>query len=138
MQDAYVWRRLIAENTADRDTADGRPATRAYAFARLARMQCADAETFAESDADQLADAALHAQWQTAAAAIERVVEGRPAVERIVLAGSGEILGCSVCERKHDWHRMPRNSLAEMLDQDLSVAACAYAVAMLAAKEDDA
>lgn len=134
MQDAYTWRRLLPEEAEDCDTADGRPMTRAHAHARLARMRCADVETFSEGDADLLADAALSAQWQCVEDAIQRIVRNKP-VERIILAGSGEVLGRIVCQRRNDWNRIPQVSLADVLGPDLSVAACAYAVAMLAAGE---
>lgn len=42
--DVYLTLGLIPEDPCDRDTADGRPATRAHAHARLARMYCADAD----------------------------------------------------------------------------------------------
>lgn len=129
MQDAYVWRGLIPEDADDRDTADGRPRTRQFAHARLARMLGADCETFTNDDADRLADAALQSQWTAVGHALQRILRDR-LVERIVLAGSGEILARSVCTR----HRAPQSSLAESLGPEISVAACAYAVAMLEAR----
>src|SRR5262249_9830757 len=48
--DAYLILGLIAEDENDRDTADGRPATRKYAHVRLARMYCADAEMVPEEN----------------------------------------------------------------------------------------
>ena len=42
--DVYLTLGMIPEDPNDRDTADGRPATRKYARARLARMFCADAD----------------------------------------------------------------------------------------------
>jgi uncharacterized hydantoinase/oxoprolinase family protein len=135
MLDAYVWRGLLAEDARDCDTADGRPRTRADAHARLARMVCADCETFTPVDADQLSDAALAAQWKAVANSIERTLNDRPVPEGIVLAGSGEILAHSVCTRRLDWNRIARTSLAETLGPERSDAACAHAVAMLAVKE---
>jgi len=137
MQDAYVWRGLLPEEAGDCDTADGRPRTRDHAHARLARMRCADRESFTESDADRLAALALEAQWHAVDRAIEQITKGKPAVERIVVAGSGEVLGRSVCERRRDWQEIPQVSLVEKLSPELSVAACAYAVAVLAAKEEN-
>ena len=46
MLDAYVFTEDWPDNPDDCDTADGRPATRAFARARMARMRCADVETF--------------------------------------------------------------------------------------------
>jgi (4-(4-[2-(gamma-L-glutamylamino)ethyl]phenoxymethyl)furan-2-yl)methanamine synthase len=135
MLDAYVWAGLVREDADDHDTADGRPATRGFARARLARMLCADADTFSERDADELAKRALRMQWQAAEQAIERVVADRP-VDRFVIAGSGEILGRSVVARR--WPTTPLTSLGERLGPELSQAACAYAVACEASAADDA
>ena len=43
--DVYLLLGQVAEDPSDSDTADGRPATRAHAHARLARMLCADLES---------------------------------------------------------------------------------------------
>ena len=135
MQDAYLCAGLVPEDPADRDTADGRPATLAGARARLARMRCADSATFSDQEARELADLALRTQWQAVSRAMERVLDDKPALDRIVLSGSGEILGRSVCARHHAWSTPPITSLSELLGHALSEAACAYAVAMLAVRE---
>lgn len=54
--DAYLILGAIPEDPNDRDTADGRPATRKYAHARLARMYCADAEMVPEENIRILAE----------------------------------------------------------------------------------
>lgn len=130
MQDAYLMLGLMAENTEDRDTADGRPATRAFAHARLARMRCADAETFSEEDAVNLAAHAIGMQRQAIRRAAQRVLADRPAVQRIVVAGSGEILA-----RSGGWPDARVTSLADLLGPNISEAACAHAVVTLAAQE---
>jgi probable H4MPT-linked C1 transfer pathway protein len=130
MLDACLILGLIAENAADRDTADGRPATRPFAHARLARMRCADTETFSEEDALSLAANAVGIQRQAVRRAVQSVVAGKPAVQRLVVAGSGEILA-----RSGGWPDARVTSLADLLGPDISEAACAHAVAMLAAKE---
>ena len=48
---------LVAENAGDRDTADGRPATRAAANARLAHMLCGDGATITAAETRVLARA---------------------------------------------------------------------------------
>lgn len=132
MHDAYLYAGLVPENPADHDTADGRPATAAYARARLARMRCADAENFSDDQTRELARRALRTQWRTVELALEHVVEKRPAINRFVVSGSGEILGRSVCAYHRSWSTLPLTSLADLVGADLSAAACAYAVAMLA------
>lgn len=135
MLDAYLCLGLTGENPDDRDTADGRPATRAFARARLARMLCADPCTFSEEQAQELAKSALRTQHHVVGEAIERVVAKRRRVDRIVVSGSGEILGRSVCAEHRSMAAISLTSLAELLGAKLSQAACAYAVAVLAAQE---
>ena len=54
--DVYLTLGLILENPEDCDTADGRPATRKHAHARLARMYCADASEVPEDHTRTLAE----------------------------------------------------------------------------------
>jgi (4-(4-[2-(gamma-L-glutamylamino)ethyl]phenoxymethyl)furan-2-yl)methanamine synthase len=136
MLDSYVVAGLVPENPQDCDTADGRPATLPCAHARLARMLCTDTEVLPIHQARQFAERALAVQWRTVDRAMNRVIQGRSAVQRIVLSGSGEILGRSMCARSK-LASVPVTSLAESLGPDLSHAACAYAVAILAAQEVD-
>ncbi len=132
MLDAHLLLGLVPENVNDRDTADGRPATKAHAHARLARMRCADTETFSFDDATALATDALEQQRAVIWRAAERVMAGRPPVERVVLAGSGEALARR-CQETHIWlGQLPVVSLREHLGEAISEAACAYAVATLA------
>jgi probable H4MPT-linked C1 transfer pathway protein len=133
MLDAYVMLGLLPENADDRDTADGRPMTRACAHARLARLRCADVETFSETQALQLANEAVRGQRIALVQAYGRVTNDRPDVQRVVVAGSGEIVGRLVA--KHWGKQDATTSLADLLGRDLSEAACAYAVAMLAIDE---
>ena len=128
MLDAYVFLGHGPENPEDCDTADGRPVTRAGAHARIARLLCADAETFSELEAMKLAQQAVSVQRQAVFRAFERVLAGRHDVDRVIVAGSGELLGRWVAER---WGK-PVTSLADLWGPALSEAACAYAVARLA------
>jgi uncharacterized hydantoinase/oxoprolinase family protein len=125
---------MIPERPDDCRTADGRPATRAFAHARLARMRCADVETFDIEEARQLADSVIKGQRRAVQSALNRVVAGKPEVDRVVVSGSGEFLGRSAACQP-GWSKLPIDSLAELLGPDLSEAACAYAVAMLGQTE---
>ncbi|AMV29045.1 Hydantoinase/oxoprolinase [Gemmata sp. SH-PL17] len=60
--DVYVMLGNIPEDPNDRDTADGRPATRKYAAARLARMCGADVETIPTDITDALVQGARDSQ----------------------------------------------------------------------------
>jgi probable H4MPT-linked C1 transfer pathway protein len=135
MLDAYLCAGLLCEDATDRDTADGRPATREYAHARLARLRCTDGDRFSEQEAHALAERALTTQWDAVETAIERVLAGKPILQRIITAGSGEIVGQCVCSRHPEWRALPTTSLASRLGPQRSEAACAYAVAMLASEE---
>lgn len=70
--DVYLVLGMIPEDPDDRDTADGRPATRKYASARLARMYCADAEMMPEDSTEMLVDGVLNAQIQFLRECIDR------------------------------------------------------------------
>lgn len=137
MHDAYVLLGMVPTDAGDCGTADGRPATPPFALARLARMRCADVETFSEGQARNLAEQAVAAQWHAVHEAIVRVVADRAPVDRIVLAGSGEILGRSVVDRYPAWSKLPVTSLTQLRGASISEAACAYAVAMLAQGEPE-
>jgi (4-(4-[2-(gamma-L-glutamylamino)ethyl]phenoxymethyl)furan-2-yl)methanamine synthase len=54
--DVYLTLGMLPEDPNDRDTADGRPATRKYAYARLSRMLGGDSETVSEEQVRQLAE----------------------------------------------------------------------------------
>ncbi|MBI2803835.1 MAG: H4MPT-linked C1 transfer pathway protein [Planctomycetes bacterium] len=136
MHDAYVVAGLLPEEPDNCDTADGRPATRENARARLARMRCADGETFSVGQVRALAEQALAAQWNAVHRAAASVLRDRPAVQRVVLAGSGEILGRQVAARHPLLTEATLVSLADWLGLALSESACAHAVAVLAAQEE--
>jgi (4-(4-[2-(gamma-L-glutamylamino)ethyl]phenoxymethyl)furan-2-yl)methanamine synthase len=135
MLDAYLVAGLIPGRPGDCDTADGRPATLAFAQARLARMWCADVETFSSRQIEGWAGIALQAQWRTILGSIERILANRRSCNRIVLSGSGEVLGRSMLAKYQLGTDVTPTSLAELLGSALSEAACAYAVATLAAQE---
>jgi probable H4MPT-linked C1 transfer pathway protein len=129
--DVYLVLGAVPEEDSS-DTADGRPATRVHAHARLARMLGGDAETCTCAQTLELAQAAAARQLELLRAGLERAVAhlgGNP--ESVVIAGSGEVLA----QRLLSELRVPRCeivSLSERLGPELSSAACAYAVAVLA------
>jgi probable H4MPT-linked C1 transfer pathway protein len=132
-----VWLLLgaIPEDPADRDTADGRPATRACAHARLARMLCADPETCTPDQTRRLAERALLKQVHLLTGALRHLAERLPAPARaVILAGSGERLAGVALREQHDFPVPPVISLAERLGPEVSQAACAYALAVLASE----
>jgi probable H4MPT-linked C1 transfer pathway protein len=161
MLDAYLLCDDLPENPSDCATADGRPATKVFAHARLARLHCADREEFSLTEARRLARAAADAQEGALVAALYEVawrLGKYPAA--IVLSGSGEFLARRVANRYDHvaridgkgmtpcWFRCrprklppdttrPRQVwLSSRLGAERSGAACAYAVAVLAAERN--
>jgi len=129
MQDVLLVLGFVGENHGDGDTADGRPAIRSAAEARLARMICADVETSTAQEREGLATQLLHRWTDTVATAVDKVAASLPAPpETILLAGSGEFLAKKVL-RNGVAHIL---SFSEVLGADVSTAACAYSMAVLA------
>jgi probable H4MPT-linked C1 transfer pathway protein len=131
--DVYLVLGEAPENSADVDTADGRPATRAQAHIRLARMLCADLETSTEQERQDLAARAAARQTEMIVAAMRHVSSGLSGPpQTVVLAGSGEFVAAKALAAT-GWS--PRVvSLRQEMGETVSAAACACAVAVLAAE----
>ena len=124
--DVYLVLGAIKDDPKCTDTADGRPATRKFAHARLARMLCADLETSTEEERETLAAQIRDQQLALIARAIERVANRLPSSPAaLILSGSGEFLGRNLLSG-------PATSIAKLLGREASTAACAHAVAVLA------
>ncbi|HET6879705.1 MAG TPA: hypothetical protein VFI31_06110, partial [Pirellulales bacterium] len=124
----------LPEDEKNLNTADGRPSTRAAARNRLARMICADRETFSDSDAAAAAGAVARAQLAKlgiAARGILRRFSEPPAT--IVISGQGEFLADRLCERLQLSATIV--SLCKQLGSVVSQAAAAHALAVLAQEE---
>ncbi|GIW88546.1 MAG: tetrahydromethanopterin-linked C1 transfer pathway [Isosphaeraceae bacterium] len=137
--DVYLIRGEIAENPHDTDTADSRPATRAAARDRLARTIGADRQTFDETDARHLADAADTALLDRLASAAARIQDARGAPVEFVISGSGEFLARRLAERlqieaRHDARPGPIQPLSAVWSAAGSAAACAQALLELVAE----
>jgi probable H4MPT-linked C1 transfer pathway protein len=131
-KDVYLELGMIPEDEQDRDTADGRPATRAFARSRLARMLCADPDQLREGELGQIARTADHALRQAVQLGLEKVTARLPAkATTIVVSGSGESLACDIV-RRFLGKSITLLSLGNELGAQRSTAACAHAVALLA------
>lgn len=132
--DAYLLLGELPENEAT-DTADGRPATKPFAHARLARMLGGDAESCTSEDTQTLARKAVAFQHALLRHAVAQVCHAMPASPvTFVLAGAGEFLARRVLHLE----RVPADrllSLTQRLGPCLSTAACAQAVAVLAGEQ---
>jgi hypothetical protein len=134
-QDVYLLLGRLPEDRADRQTADGRPATRAAAHGRLARMLCSDSEGLSEAETMALASRVASRQIDQVRAAVGSVAARLPGPPRgIVVAGSGEFLAREALRGDTGLNGVPIFSLAERLGPEISRAACAYALAVLASE----
>jgi (4-(4-[2-(gamma-L-glutamylamino)ethyl]phenoxymethyl)furan-2-yl)methanamine synthase len=133
MLDVHIVLGLADERAADTDSADGRPFTRGHCHARLARMQCADANEVTDQEIRTLARHAVQRQLQHLGAAVDRVLRDRPSPRQVVISGSGEGLARQICA-SHP--RLTGCRVVPLLKDDkLSEAAAAYAVAVLAQEQ---
>jgi probable H4MPT-linked C1 transfer pathway protein len=131
--DVYLVLDSIAEDAGDCQTADARPATKAAAHARLARMLCADLETSTDQERVELAVRAMHRQVYQMASSLELVVKHMPRPPRaLVVSGSGEFLVRPILEMQRAFTSARVVSLGALLGRQISQAACAYALAVLA------
>jgi probable H4MPT-linked C1 transfer pathway protein len=128
-----VWLLLgdLAEQEDHRDTADGGPATRNAARIRLARSLLIEPAEYSLADATTAAEAFAAVQARLLARAIGRVAAGcgwRPTAA--VISGHGERLARLALERAG--FTGPIVSLPEVLGADVSRAAPAHALALIA------
>ena len=131
--DAYLMLGELPEEPENCDTADGRPRTWPHALARLARMVCADADSFTPEDARQAAFIVREAQLELLQAAVEKVVTRLGAPPRtIITSGHGEFLLRHLLDRL-SWQANVL-SLTEVLGPAVSRCAPAHALAVLASE----
>jgi probable H4MPT-linked C1 transfer pathway protein len=90
--DAHLWRgHLVPEDYTCR-APDGRPATRAFAGERLARIVCADREMLDDSDIDDIAGALAQSQVDAIVHPLERLRHRWPEIETAVVTGLGDFV----------------------------------------------
>ena len=141
--DVYLTLAKLPDDETDRDTADGKPATRAHAHARLARMLCADVETTTDDERRNLALRICHRQALLIRQGMDRVAQDLPSIPAaVILSGSGEFLARAALELPPDvpGRLAPLHnaiSLKERHTPEISRAACAYALAVLASEAPD-
>jgi probable H4MPT-linked C1 transfer pathway protein len=129
--DVYLLLGSIPDDREDLGTADGRPATRACAHARLARMLCSDGESCDAQETLNLARRVQDRQVSIVRAAYAQVVRRLPEPPKtVVLSGSGEFLGRMVVDAG-----IKLVSLERELGVEASRAACATALAHLAIEQ---
>jgi len=135
MLDVYLVLELVPENAADRHTADGRPATISCAHDRLARMVCCDRDEIDLAEARSIACFFAEAQSRVLSSAVDAVVaRDAEELDTVIIAGSGELLARKILAELPSVRSARLIRLAEQLSPALADAACAYAVAVLAAE----
>jgi hypothetical protein len=124
---------LVPEDAANKNTADGRPATIACAHDRLARMVCCDRQEIDRVEARTIAAHFASEQKKQLSAAITEVVSrDADALGTAIIAGSGELLAGTILAEHPHARGATTVRLAEFLSVAMAEAACAYAVAVLA------
>lgn len=129
--DAYLLLGWVGDDPAATDTADGRPATREFAHARLSRMLGGDPETVPRSETLRLAERVLASQTEMLTDEAIRVADAVAPVRTVITAGSGEALARPVLASPI-FDGVRRVSLAEELGPGVSTCAPAFALAVLA------
>jgi hypothetical protein len=133
-RDVYLWLGDLPEQPDDRDTADGRTATRDAAGCRLARVVCADRSMLTDADIDSIARQIAAAQLTDLLAARSQVeAKLGSAAGTVIIAGSGEFLARRLASQGQAGTAQ-LISLAELHGPAISSAACAYALAVLASE----
>ena len=128
--DVYLLLGKLPEEVTSKQTADGRPATKACARDRLGRMICADADEFHHRDAAVIAEAVARRQAALIADAIRRRGEDWTMQPRqAIVSGKGEFLA----RRAIAQSGLPLEvvSLQERCGAAASMAAAAYALAVI-------
>ncbi len=126
--DAHLLLKHSPEDPTDCDTADGRPATIAYAHARIARMIGGDATTVSLQRAIEIAQLAIERQLEILREPLERIAAQHSTA---ILSGSGEFLARLAIE---PFRFQKVISLTEQLGPGSASCAPAYAVAVLASE----
>ena len=111
------------------DTADGRPRTRRFARARLARMIGEDESTLSANAIDNLAMQIVDAQTQQILHAIHRNLTSEP-MPKVLFSGHGGLLTMRIQDALRT-QQIKSDSLDRLLPQEASRCAPALAVARL-------
>jgi hypothetical protein len=130
MQDVYIVLGKLPEDPHEKLTADGRPATRSAAVARLGRMVAADSTEFDERDAFAMSESLARVQIGQLAAAIGKVVRQMLPPETAILSGHGDFLATQALDESH--LQIPLVRLSEQLGPALARVGPAHALAVLA------
>ena len=133
--DVYLMQGKIPEDPTDMNTANGRPATIDAAHDRLARMLCCDRTEFSREEAETVADFFANVQKRRLQAALTKVAAAQPVpFTAALISGSGAFLAKELISEAAWKQKCTVVDLAEKQDPGTAEAACAAAVAHLAAE----
>lgn len=139
--DVHLVNRDISDDAQDRNTADNRPATRAAALNRLAHAVCCDRDEISEGQLEQIARYVSEQQIAQIATGmahrmqyVSNLAGTEPKAVQLLLSGSGDWMAERALETC-GWNLLqPPIQLRTMFFRNISEAACAFAVARLAAE----
>ena len=128
MRDALVVTGDLPEAAEDTDTPDGRAVTKPDAARRLLRVIGSDFDHHSETEARSLAEQCRDCLETRLTTAMQQVLNEQTP-DRIVLSGSGAVVGARAAARLHP--DVPRVTLAERIGEPASDAACAHALVQI-------
>ncbi|HEV7998257.1 MAG TPA: hydantoinase/oxoprolinase family protein [Planctomycetaceae bacterium] len=135
--DVYLTTGELLEDPTDLETADGRPATMTCARDRLARCIGCDSDEFTQEDAEVAAEGIAAAQRRQIGRALDAVLGSRPSPPaRVFLSGVGGFLARQIVQNCPQLAEAQTVSLLEIFGPGVTEAACAFAVARLAAEQN--
>lgn len=135
--DVYLMLGDIPENTADCLTANGRPATVAAAHDRLARSIGGDVSEITADETRCIAEHIAEKQLRRLCDAAEAVASRLPgSCDNVLISGSGAFLARRVAANTPRLKDATITALPELFGPRVSDAACAFAVAKLAAERE--
>lgn len=132
--DAYLCLDQISEDVTDLETANGRPATKAAAHDRLARQLCCDRDELNADQAAVMARFLADRQRRQITQALDQVLQARPPREAVIISGSGSFLAEQIVISHPHLKDASLIEIGRRGTDNPAVAACAYAVAVLAAE----
>jgi probable H4MPT-linked C1 transfer pathway protein len=128
--DVHIWRGDLASEDYTVPTPDGRPANRAFASERLARVVCADREILDDDAITRIAEEVAASQIDQIATSIVRVRSRHPSLNSAVVTGLGSFIAARAARQAG----LAVMSLADTLGAEGARCAPAAAVALLLEK----
>ena len=134
--DVYLLTGDLSEAPEDCNTANGQPATIDCSHDRLARLLCRDRTELSLDEARRVASYLADEQQRQIIDAIDRVLNTLPeSPAAVILSGSGSFLAARIASAHPSLTAASHHRLADLFSADTATAACAFALARLAAEQ---